>query len=63
MKASDLAYLAALVEKSPSTYSRRIELLEELQDLYRKTQGNFWGSYSLKFPIMNDIAICCVEQS
>lgn len=39
MKASDIAYLVALVEKAPSSYHRRKALIEELQEIYQKAQA------------------------
>jgi hypothetical protein len=40
MRASDVAYLASLVERAPSNYPGKAALLDELQDIYRRAQGS-----------------------
>jgi len=43
MRASDIAYICALVEKAPSSYPRRDVLIEELQRIYIEAQGGRHG--------------------
>lgn len=52
IRASDIAYLIALVEKAPSHYPRRAELIEELQNVYRATQGRRYGTDVTRFPVV-----------
>lgn len=60
MKASDIAYLTALVEKAPSSYPRRKDLIEELQEIYRKSQRGLGGRY--RVPIQPEISIMEVDR-
>lgn len=57
MKASDIAYLAALVERAPSSHPRQKEILAELQDIYRATQGRRWGTPIARVPVQPDLTI------
>ena len=51
LKASDIAYIIALIEKAPSNNPRREKLIEILQDVYQAAQGRRYGSPVTRFPI------------
>jgi hypothetical protein len=55
MNASDIAYIAALVEKAPSTYPRRKALVEELQRIYRMAQSGV-GHDVYRVPVVPNFA-------
>jgi hypothetical protein len=57
MKASDIAYIVSVIEKSPSSYPRRNVLIAELQDMYRATQGLRYGLDVVHFPIQPEIRV------
>lgn len=61
MKASDIAYLATLVEKAPSNYPGKADLLQELQEIYRRTQSGRFGP-GCRVPVMPEIGIIDVER-
>jgi len=54
VKASDIAYLAALVEKASSNYPGRGDLLAELQDIYRRAQRS---GMVYRVPVMTTIDV------
>lgn len=62
MKASDIAYMIALIEKAPSTYPRREKLIEELQDIYNAAQGRRYGADTYRVPVMPSIGVMEVDR-
>ena len=56
MNTEDVAYVVALIEKSPSTYHRRQRIIDELQSAWKNSSlnGNPW-----RIPIMPPMAVSC----